>query len=123
MKIKNVKTVKNLNKAIETIKASEASKSNKMKELFELGLDIKEIANIMQVRYNFVYNVISNLVITTGLEVENEVKVTKKDIIKELFLQGKSNKEIAIELKTNYNYVYKLVKEIKLELENESLAK
>lgn len=123
MKIKNAKTVKNLNKAIEAIKASEASKSSKMKELFALGLDIKEIANIMQVRYNFVYNVISNLVITTGLEVENEVKTTKKDLIKELFLQGKSNKEIAIELKTNYNYVYKLVKEIKLELENESLAK
>lgn len=123
MKIKNAKTVKNLNEAIEAIKASEASKSGKMKELFALGLDIKEIANIMQVRYNFVYNVISNLIITTGLEVETEVKTTKKDLIKALFLQGKTNKEIAIELKTNYNYVAKLVKEIKLELENEKLAK
>jgi DNA-binding NarL/FixJ family response regulator len=123
MKIKNAKNVKNINKAIEAIKTSEASKSGKMRELFALGLTIKEIANIMQVRYNFVYNVISNLIITTGLEVETEVKTTKKDLIKALFLQGKTNKEIAIELKTNYNYVAKLVKEIKLEQENGKQAK
>ena len=31
----------------------EGSKSNKMKELFGLGMQVKEIAELMGVRYNF----------------------------------------------------------------------
>jgi len=88
-----------------------------MKDLFSLGFEIKEIATKMNVRYNFVYNVISNQIIVEGLEVETEKKESKKDLVKVLFDQGKSNKEIAIELKTNYNYIYKLTKELKDEIE------
>ena len=117
MKLSNVSTIKGLEKKVANIVASEESKSSKMKQLFQLGLEVKEIANLLEVRYNFVYNVISNQVIIEGLEVETTKQSSKKDQVRELFNQGKSNKEIAIELKTNYNYVYKLVKEIKSELE------
>ena len=89
------------------------SKSAKMKELFEMGLEIKVIAEHLQVRYNFVYNVISNYVNMNGIPVETNKKVGKKDMIIELFLAGKTNKEISIELKTNYNYVYNTVKQYK----------
>lgn len=112
MKIKNVK---NLTKAEQNklLKNEEVSKSQKMKTLFEAGLTIKNIAELLDVRYNFVYNVISNYIITSDIEVIKEEKVNKKQIISEMFNNGLSVKEIAIELKTNYNYVYKIVKEIK----------
>lgn len=117
MKLTNVKKVKNLEEKVnQIIENKESSKSGKMKELFTLGIEVKEISKLMNVRYNFVYNVISNLVIIEGLEVESNKQSNKKDIVKELFTQGKSSKEIAIELKTNINYIYKLVKEIKEEL-------
>lgn len=117
MKLSNVSKVKGLEKKVEGILASTDSKSSKMKQLFQLGLEIKEIATMMEVRYNFVYNVISNQIIVEGLEVETNKTESKKDLVRELFTQGKSTKEIAIELKTNYNYIYKLVKEIKVEIE------
>ena len=114
MKIENVKQVKSLDKEIENIlKNVETSKSMKMKQLFLLGLGIKEISVRLNVRYNFVYNVISNYVIVEGISVIQETKENKKDKIVELFNQGKSNKEISITLKTNYNYVYKITKELK----------
>ena len=117
MKLSNVSKVKGLDKKVEGILASTDSKSSKMKQLFQLGLEVKEIATMMEVRYNFVYNVISNQIIVEGLEVETNKSESKKDLVRELFTQGKSTKEIAIELKTNYNYIYKLVKEIKVEIE------
>lgn len=88
------------------------SKSNKMKQLFELGYSVKEISTMLNVRYNFVYNVISNYVNVNGIETVKQVnKESKKDLIIELFKQGKSRKEISIELKTNYNYVFNVIKE------------
>jgi len=109
--IENAKKVSE--STIKKIVSSETSKSAKMKELFDLGVEIKEIAAIMEVRYNFVYNVISNYVTMNGIETESTKKVGKKDAIIELFLQGKSNKEIAIELKANYNYVFNTIKTYK----------
>lgn len=117
MKLSNVKNVKNLESKIENIINNEGlSKSAKMKDLFQLGLTIKEISELLSVRYNFVYNVISNQVIIEGLEVSSTKQTSKKDLVRELYNQNKSAKEIAIELKTNYNYVYKLLKEIKSEV-------
>ena len=120
MKLSNVKKVKNLESRIEEIIKNElTSKSSKMKDLFSLGLEIKEIATLMEVRYNFVYNVISNQVIIEGLEVSTTKQTSKKDLVRDLFNQGKSTKEICIELKTSYNYIYKLLKEIKSEIPEE----
>lgn len=114
MKIQNAETTKNLKATIASILADEAtSKSAKMKALFTLGLEVKEIATLMNVRYNFVYNVVSNMVIVEGIEVEHSQTTSKRDVIAGLAGQGKTAKEIAIELKTNMNYVYKILNELK----------
>lgn len=90
---------------------TKTSKSTKMKRFFDLGLDIKDIAQIMGTRYNFVYNVVSNYVNVESIPVSHTQAESKKDQIIALFLEGKSNKEIAKELKLNYNYIYKVVRE------------
>lgn len=92
------------------------SKSAKMKALFDGGMELKVIAEALEVRYNFVYNVISNYVTINGLEVEKNVKAGKKDEIIRLHQEGKTNKEISVELKTNYNYVHQVVKAYKATL-------
>lgn len=114
MLIKNAKTVKNIKKEIEAIKSSEISKSAKIKEMFGLGLGIKEIASIMEIRYQFAYNVITNYINMNGIEVLIEERESKKEIIITQYLAGKTNKEISIDLKVNYNYVFKILKEYKL---------
>lgn len=90
------------------------SKSKKFIALYNGGLEIKEIASLLNVRYNFVYNVISNYCRMNEVELRtNQVDgSSKKVLIEELFKQGKSNTEIAKELKTNYNYVYKITKQL-----------
>ena len=99
-------------KVSEILNNETLSKSSKMKQLFELGYSVKEISNMLNVRYNFVYNVISNYVNVNQIETIKEVnKQSKKDLIVELFKQGKTRKEISIELKTNYNYVFNVIKE------------
>lgn len=100
---------------MDTLADESTSKSQKMKDLFDIGLPVKEIAQLMDVRYNFVYNVISNYAAMNGIEVTSTQKAGKSDRIIELHVAGKSNKEIAIELKTNYNYVFNVVKKWKLE--------
>ena len=99
---------------IQKIINNATSKSKAMIELYNGGLEIKEIANAMNVRYNFVYNVISNYCRMNEIELRtNQVNgSSKKVMIEELFKQGKSNTEIAKELKTNYNYVYKITKQL-----------
>ena len=119
----------NVKKATETqvkkVLEMEASKSEKMRQLFHLGLEVKEIAELVGTRYNFAYNVISNYIMTAdGLDVVREKKASKKDAIIKMYQEGKSNKEIAIELKTNYNYVFSTIKQYKLKNEaNEEEAK
>ena len=90
------------------------SKSKKFITLYNEGLEIKEIASLFNVRYNFVYNVISNYCRMNEVELRTnkENNNSKKAMIEELFKQGKSNTEISKELKTNYNYVYKITKQL-----------
>ena len=94
------------------------SKSKKFITLYNEGLEIKEIASLFNVRYNFVYNVVSNYCRINEVELRtNQVNgSSKKVMIEELFKQGKSNTEIAKELKTNYNYVYKITKQLTQEM-------
>lgn len=115
--MKKVETVVLTKKKVESILSStELSKSNKMKELFEGGYSVKQISELMNVRYNFVYNVVSNYVNMNSIQVEKkEQEVSKKDLIIKLYLEKKSNKEISIELKTNYNYVFNTIKKYKEE--------
>lgn len=95
----------------------ELSKSARMKELFDMGLPIKEIAAVMDVRYNFAYNVITNYANMNGIKIQAAKKTGKKDLIIKAYLEGKTNKEISIELKTNYNYVFNVLKAYKAEHE------
>ena len=99
---------------IQTIINNATSKSKAMIELYNGGLEIKQIAQAMDVRYNFVYNVVSNYCRMNEVELRTnkENGNSKKAQIAKLFAQGKSNTEIAKELKTNYNYVYKSTKEL-----------
>jgi len=101
-------------KEINAILGSEASKSKKMVELYNGGLEIKEIATLMEVRYNFVYNVVSNMcrINEVELRTNKDSGNSKKALIIAMCKEGKSNTEIAKELKTNYNYVYKITKEV-----------
>lgn len=106
-------------KDLEKVLKSGESKSSMMKQLFDLGLEVKEIARIMGVRYNFVYNVISNYCNMNGIETVSNQRGGKKEQIIALYEQGKTNKEISIELKTNYNYVFSVIKEYKMQKEME----
>lgn len=109
MKKANTTTINT--KAINKILASETSKSAKIKALFDGGLEVKAIAQLLEIRYNFAYNVISNYCNIEDIDVEATKTTSKKDQVIALFQQGLSNKEIAKELKTNYNYVCKILKE------------
>lgn len=104
-----------LNNEITTILNDETlSKSKKMIALYELNLEIKEIANLLNVRYNFAYNVISNYTNVNGLTLRTKKREdSKKQLIVDLFKQGKSNREISQITQTNYNYVYKITSEYK----------
>lgn len=93
----------------------EGSKSGKMLKLYGKGMEIREIAKVMGVRYNFVYNVVSN----DCLKKNEEVRVNKKNGsvkngIIELVKSGKSNNDIVREMGVNKNYVYKVKKEWEL---------
>ena len=100
------------NNEIQKIINNASSKSQAMVELYNSGLEIKQIANAMDVRYNFVYNVISNYCRMNDIELRTNKnnENSKKVMIEKLFHEGKTNVEIAKELKTNYNYVYKITK-------------
>lgn len=100
------------NTKINSILKSEGSKSSKMLQLYEEGMSIGDIAKALQVRYNFVYNVVSNKCMKEG----TEVRVTRKNgsvkaSIIELIQQDKTNKEISQELGVLYNYVFKVRKD------------
>lgn len=105
---------------VESIVTSEMNKSNKMIALYQLNLPIKEIAVLMDTRYNFVYNVVSNYCIKNGLTIStNKVDTdSKKDIVIRMYLEKKTAKEIAIELKANMNYVYTIIKTYKQQHES-----
>lgn len=118
MLVKEIKKVKSLEKEVANIISNEeVSKSSKIKDLFLLGLTIKDISKKLDIRYQFVYNVVTNFVNTAGIEVVTEERTSKKGTIIELYLQGRTNKEISIELKVNYNYVFKVLKDYKLGLQ------
>ena len=100
------------NAKINKILDGEGTKSSKMLALYNEGMEIGAIAKAMGVRYNFVYNVVSNDCRKNG----NAVRVQKKKgTVKTAIIagikEGKSNTEISKELAVNYNYVFKVRKE------------
>lgn len=112
LKVKEVLSKEEVKKVL----GSEESKSSKMRLLWLGGVGIKEISIMMGVRYNFVYNVVSNLIrMSESIKEENIVKVKRegrKEEIEKLVKEGLDNVEISKELKCNYNYVWKIRKEL-----------
>lgn len=89
------------------------SKSAQMVEMYNKGMEIKDIATKMGVRYNFVYNVVSNHCRVNDVELRTSKKSgEKKDQVIAMLKDGKTPIEISKELKTNVNYVYKIRKEM-----------
>ena len=91
------------------------SKSQQMIEMYNDGMSIKDISVKLNVRYNFVYNVVSNYcrVNTVELRTNRDKNDSKKSKIVELLNKGLTKTEVATELKCNYNYVFKVEKELK----------
>jgi DNA-binding CsgD family transcriptional regulator len=107
--------VKRSKKSIEKVlQDSTVSKSAKIKFLWETGYSVKQVAEELGIRYNFAYNVVSNWVTVETIEVVKPVKdSTKKQLIVEQWKQGSTLKEISVNLRTNYNYVFNVVKDYK----------
>ena len=97
---------------VSKILGSDVSKSAKMIALYIGGMEIKEIAKVMDINYHFVYNVVSNNCRKTGTELRVTTKggTVKAEIIK-LLETGKSNTEISQILHKDYNYIFKVRKE------------
>lgn len=96
------------------------SKSFKMRELFNGGLDVKEISNLLHVRYNFVYNIISRhcleqRISESQIEKHSNKGSELKSTIENLIGENPDIKvsEVSKQLGKNYNYVWKIMKEIK----------
>jgi transposase-like protein len=97
---------------VRKIVEGDGSKSSKMVQLYDQGMEIGEIAKAMGVRYNFVYNVLSNNCRKNGEVVRVSKKLgSVKESIVQLIEAGKTNNEISKELGVNYNYVWKIRKE------------
>jgi|LGVE01.1.fsa_nt_gb hypothetical protein len=103
-------------KAIKSYKAGEIKKSEAIRELFKAGVEVKAIAELLEIRYQHAYNTIQNAIYKQEIDtadIELKAKSADKKIkITELLNNGLSPKEIAIELKSNINYVYKIKKEL-----------
>ncbi len=102
-------------KEMQEVVKNAKSKSEGYKLLYNAGVEIKEIANFYGVRYNFVYNVISNYCRVEDVELRTNHRTdgeSKKDQVIAMLKEGKACTEISKELKTNINYVYKIRKEV-----------
>lgn len=89
------------------------TKGAAIREMFAGGMETKDIATALGIRYNHAYNVIKNEVLIHGLEVETESRGgenSKKAQIIQGLQDGKSIKEVAAELKCMYNYVWQVGK-------------
>jgi len=104
------------------IKDEKMSKSEKVRQLFNGGLEVKEIATLLNIRYNFAYNVLQNYVIVNDIQVTKVERETKRDDIVKLLQEGKSLVEVCKATKSNYNYVWKINKELKAEQSSEKKA-
>ena len=116
-------TVKKImtNKEMKEIVSDEStSKSFKMRTLFDGGIDVKSISELLNVRYNFVYNIVSRHCLEQRIDDSSIEKHSNKGSeLKESIIQLlKENPEIKVsevskQLGKNYNYVWKIMKEIK----------
>lgn len=117
MKLTGERTItdKTVKEIVAKIESKEISKGAGIRELFAGGLAVKEIAEVTGIRYNHVYNVVKNEVLTKGLQDEIEKtgrssENSKKNQIIAMLEDGKTITEISQELKCLYNYVWQIAK-------------
>lgn len=108
-------TAKAVKEIVAKIESKEMSKGAGIREMFAGGMSVKEIAEATGIRYNHVYNVVKNEVLTKGLQDEIEKtgrnsENSKKNQIIAMLEDGKSITEISQELKCLYNYVWQIAK-------------
>lgn len=110
--VEKVMTKKESNAVIDN---QELSKSAKVRALFDGGWEIKDIATALNIRYNFAFNVLQNHIIMNDIVVEKSERNSKKDEIVGLLKSGMSLADVSRATKTNYNYIWKISKELKAE--------
>ena len=114
---KSVGTVMGAEEQAMIVAAEGMNKSDKIKALFEGGLDVKDISELLQIRYNHAYNVIQNYVIVNDIEVEKSarsVNAKRLEVIQILENGGKLI-DAARATKSSYNYVWKISQDMKKE--------
>lgn len=98
---------------VKEIAAGTMTKGAGIRECFAGGLEVKDIAAKLGIRYNHVYNVVKNEVLVHDLEVEKSPRGgenSKKAQIVQMLQDGKTITEISKELKCMYNYVWSVAK-------------
>lgn len=100
-------TVQNLNAENQPLVVCK-SKSEMFRNMYDMGMEVCEIAKVAGSHYSFVYGVISS-----SREVRQVEKSSKSDEIRRLVDEGKKPGEIAKLLNSNYSFVFSVVKKYK----------
>jgi hypothetical protein len=106
------------------IAAGTMTKGAGIRECFAGGLEVKDIAAKLGIRYNHVYNVVKNEVLIHDLEVEKSARGgenSKKAQIVQMLQDGKTITEVSRELKCMYNYVWSVAKSAGLTKKQEEI--
>ncbi|MFA7018522.1 MAG: hypothetical protein WC239_06025 [Sphaerochaetaceae bacterium] len=99
------------NKVKEIVSSKELSKSEKIRRLYDLELEIGAIAKLLQIRYQFAYNVADSY--TDGEIRKVSRKPSKSALFRELYDKGFKVHEIATKTSSNYNFVHSVIKKYK----------
>lgn len=118
MKLSGERTITNeqVQGILKEVEEKRISKGAGIRAMFAGGMSVKEISKESGIRYNQVYNVVNNEVLTKGLQdcVERKTgdgRGSKKLQILEMLQSGKTIAETAQELKCLYNQVWQVAKE------------
>lgn len=84
------------------------SKSDMFRKLYDMGMEVSEIAKECSSHYSFVYGVISST-----REIRTVQTESKSDIIRSLSDAGLTVGAIAKELNSNYSFIFSVVKKHK----------
>lgn len=84
------------------------SKSELFRQLYDLGMEVNEIAREAGSHYSFVHGVISK-----SRTMRTAKKFSKSDAIRDLAVMGMTPGDIAKELNSNYSFVFSVVKAYK----------
>ena len=107
---------KRVDKIAKEIAEGKMSKGAGIRECFAGGMEVKDIATRLGIRYNHVYNVVKNEILVHGLAdqviaSERGGENSKKAQIVAMLQEGKTITEISTELKCMYNYVWSVARD------------